>query len=222
MTTHVEGDKDQDLLGEKGGNGFPFLIFMDADGNTVAHHEGQRTSEAFLASLATADEFSALRKKAAGGDAAAKLEVFMKDLEFGNMKYEAAKAAADKLGDAAKEKKAEIDGLLAGLEYKDILAGVNKKAEAMGQPTPEQIKVLRVEAGKGFTAMLKAGHVPAAEEDKQTFYMLMLDSAEDAKDAATFEKALAAVKEMLSGNPQAGKFISDKEEILKTLKGNDK
>ena len=44
VTSQVPGDKNQDLLQKKGGTGFPFIAFMDSEGNVIAKHEASRTA----------------------------------------------------------------------------------------------------------------------------------------------------------------------------------
>ena len=50
LTTQIEGEKHADLLEQKGGQGFPHIVFMDSDGNVLAEHRGDRSAD----SLATA------------------------------------------------------------------------------------------------------------------------------------------------------------------------
>jgi len=222
VTTHVEGDKDQDLLGQKGGGGFPYLIVMDADGKVMAKHQGARTTEGFEATLKTATEFADARKKAAEGtDAGAKLEVFTKDLEFGNYGAADARKAYEALGTVGDAEKTKIEGLLAVLEIREVMAAINKKAEKVGDAPDKdaQFKLLRIEAGKKFMEMNKAGRVPGAGTNETSmFWSFILEAAEDAKDVAAFEAGLAKLKDLYASNPQAQKFIQDKEAILQKMK----
>lgn len=47
ITTKVESDKYQDLMPAKAGDDFPHIVFMNATGDVIAEHEGDRTIEWF-------------------------------------------------------------------------------------------------------------------------------------------------------------------------------
>lgn len=47
VTTGMKGGRYDDLLREKGGYGFPYLVFMDATGDVLLEHEGPRTVAGF-------------------------------------------------------------------------------------------------------------------------------------------------------------------------------
>lgn len=205
-------DKYQDLLQEKGGNGFPHLVFLDAEGNLLESHEGDRSPAALEQTLgkaqAKAQTLADLKKKADGGDSAAKLELLLTQLELGHLKADAAKARAQELKDVPKDKQAKIDGLIAGLEVGEILG-------AIGDPKDQQ---KRQAAGKQFAEMKKAGRVPSAEGPSQAYWILMMEYSESQKDAAAFEEELNALKARL-GEKMNKKWVDKAEARLKALKG---
>ncbi len=55
ITSHIDGEKYPDLHREKGGNGFPTLIFLDADGKVQARQQ-KRSVEGFASTLASLNE----------------------------------------------------------------------------------------------------------------------------------------------------------------------
>lgn len=223
VTTHVKTDPDQDLLGEKGGNGFPYLCILDSEGRVLAQHEGARTAEGFGETMKTAQEFADLRKKAEGGDAAAQAEVFDKDLELNNLKAADAKAAIAKMKDLSDEKKKAYESKIVGLEVQDIMMEFNKAAQDIAQGDKAAGKKVQAAAGRKFIEMKKAGHVPEDEQHMQPFWIFIMEAAEEAKDAALYEEALKPLKEKFGANPQAKKFFEERDATLAKLKeGGDK
>ena len=68
VTTHLDDSPDQDLLGEKGGNGFPYLVLMDSEGVVLARRFRPMNADMMKSELKAAAEVKAeldkLRKKA--------------------------------------------------------------------------------------------------------------------------------------------------------------
>src|ERR1700690_3491752 len=50
ITTMIPGEKYGDLLEQKGGNAFPWLVFMDAAGEIILEHQGERSAAGFAKS----------------------------------------------------------------------------------------------------------------------------------------------------------------------------
>jgi hypothetical protein len=221
VTTHVKGDKDQEVWSEKGGQGWPYLVFLSADGEVLSKSP-ERSIAGFDAGLKASEKFLALKKKAADGDAAAKLEVFLKDLEFGNVKVADGAAQYKKMEGLDDGTRKKIEGLLADAEVRALSAAVNKKAEEMGEPTQDQIRELLMGLGKQFLEMHKAGRIPASQRERTSFWVRIMDAAEASKDAATFETALKGFKEAVGGDQRYAKTIQMHEERLQKLKGDAK
>lgn len=68
VTTHLDDTPDQDLLSEKGGNGFPYLVLMDSEGVVLARRFRPTSADAMKSELKAAAEvkaeLDAMRKKA--------------------------------------------------------------------------------------------------------------------------------------------------------------
>lgn len=47
ITSQVPGDENQNLLRQMGGRGFPYLIYLNADGERLGVHNGPRSVAAF-------------------------------------------------------------------------------------------------------------------------------------------------------------------------------
>lgn len=207
ITSMVKGDAHPDLLEEKGGKGFPYLAFLDDDGNVIATVEGPRTVAGFAESSKKAHAFLELKAKAAKGDGQAKIDFLTARLELGQLKPADARKQIDALGKLTPEQKAKLDGLLADAEVMEIASTVTDD------------KATQKAAAEKFLAMKKAGRVPSGEQASQMFWILIMNLAEAEKDAATFEEGLKALKAKFGNDPNVAAFFKKKEATLKKLKG---
>jgi hypothetical protein len=210
VTTGIEKEPNEKLLSEKGGQGFPYLVFMDAEGRVLSRHEGQRNVEGFNKTLGEARGFLELKKKAEGGDKDAVQDLFMRQLDLGHFKAEEARKKLAEMADLPKEKRDKAEARIVELEFGEILATVTQQ------------KKTRVEAGRRFSEMKKAGRIPAGEQETAIFYTLIMDAAESDKDAAAFEDALNALKAKFGERPQAKSWFEKQEVTLKKLKEEKK
>jgi len=207
ITTHIQGEKHGNLLEEKGGDGFPHIIFMDPEGNILAVHEDERSAEGFAKTGAKAKTFLALKEKAAKGDPAAKVDLIIAQLDMGKIKAADADKQLKDAGKLSKEQQAKLDEILVNASVMDIVKAIESENEAK-------------EAGKKFYEMQKSGKPgPTSDQAIQPYYILWMNAAEEAKDAATFEKNLHALKAKFGSNPQAKNFFEAKEKKLEELKG---
>jgi hypothetical protein len=207
-TSQVEGDTYPKLLSEKGGTGFPYLVFMDSDGNVLAKHEGQRGTAEFDKTFEEkVKAFLELKKKAEGGDAPAKLELFEKQLALRHFKADEARKKMAELGELPADKKDKFNAQILSIEIADVFATVTRD------------KATRIAAGKKLVEFKKAGRIPSGEREVQSFWILIMDHAEAEKDAALFEEALKAMRDKFGANTRMAKFFEEKEAILAKLKG---
>lgn len=205
VTSQVQTDKHDQLLSQKGGTGFPYLAFLDAEGNVLAKHMGMREVAGFSATAKTAAAFVDLKKKAENGDKAAKSELLVQQLELGHLSADDARAKMKDVALSA-EQKAKVEALLANAEVQDVLKTVT------------QDKATRVAAGKKFLELKKAGKpAPAGEREFQSYWIFIMDAAEADKDARTFEEAYEALKKKYGPNmsPQFTKMTEDRLAKLK-------
>lgn len=193
VTTRVEGDKYPDLLREKGGTGFPTLLFLDAEGKILAK-QGERTVAGFERTLKNLQALDALAAKAAAGDVDAQADLLIAKCELGAF---ATKADADKAIAAAgklDEKKARVlQGHLTQLEINELVAASRKPGS-------------NVDLGATFAGWLAQGKVPAG--DTMSFYSAILTHAEKQRDAALFKKALEGYMSGRGSDPRF-KVVAD-------------
>jgi len=210
VMSQVPGDKDQQLLQEKGGTGFPYLIFMDAEGNILAKHDGSRDAAGFSETGKKVSGFMDLRKKAEKGDKATKIDYLIAQLELEHVKPDEAEKRLKELGKPSKEQQAKLDSALANAAVLEIAKSVKSKEGVIG-------------AGKKYLEMHKAKKpVPSSERAFQIYWIWMMDAAEGLKDAATYETALKALKARFGDLPDAQDFFKGKEETLNKLKADKK
>jgi hypothetical protein len=210
VTTQIKDRKDDDLLGKKGGRGFPYLVALDAQGDVIAKLKGGRTIEGFRAMMADGAKFVEVRGKP---KKTLDDEIFLlgHDIAMGNADLEKAKARAAALKGLNDAQKKQIDGQILGLEI--------QAAMPRGAKSAEEAKPRMLAAGKTFAEWWAKGREPVSEEAIGNFYSLILDHAEAQKDAALFEKALGKLRDQFGSNAQAAGFFKKQEERLAALKG---
>lgn len=210
IMSRVPGDKDQNLLMEKGGQGFPYLVFMDAEGNVLAKHEGSRDAEGFRQTGQKVQAFLALRKKAEAGGPEAKIDYLIARLDLGHVKAAQAERDLAGLGKPSPEQEARFREALANAIVLETVRELHNDEEA------EQ-------AGKKFYEMYKAGKsAPTSDDAVQAYWILLMNCAEEKKDAAAFEAGFTALKAKFGALPQAQKWFAEKEKVLKSLKEEKK
>lgn len=207
VTTRIEGRRDEDLLSRKGGTGFPYLVAMDAEGRVTAGLEGGRTVDAFGAMVARGKEYAA-KKARKDLPAEEALALLTHDLKYGNLDLAGAKAAAAALKGLTPEQKRSVDHAILDKEIRDATGAIKT-----GSPEERQA------VGKVMAGFLKEGREPDPDGGGfQPYWILLLDHAEAAKDAALFEKALGKLREKLGSNPGAKGFFEKQEQRLEKLK----
>lgn len=217
ITSHVEGEADPELLDEKGGDGFPYVIEMDADGNVVAQLPAWPPNvENFEKMAAKGDEYFALKKKADGGDKPAAIDLFIAQLELHHHKLKDAEAKSKSLDKPSEEQKKKIEEMLAQLKAEALDDEIIALFKGLGQ-SPDEAAITAL--GRKFLEMKKAGKIPNGNPQLiANFWSLIMQVAEKDKDVATFEEGIQALKAKFSDNPRAQQGIQQLEQKLEELK----
>lgn len=202
VTTMVEGDKYQELLREKGGRLFPHVVFLDADGKVLANQK-DRTVAGFQRALQGIAAYDALLQKVTAGDSSRAAELLQTGVEMGRVDFAAAKELAAKFGKLADDEQKKVDAALLNLEVADVMTRVRTQEQAAA-------------AGRTFAKMMGEGRIPTGSAARN-FYAVMLTTMEADKDAAGFEKVLAAYKKLIENEPRGPRVIEDLEARLKKL-----
>jgi hypothetical protein len=206
VTTHIKGEKYGDLLEQKGGQGFPHLVFMDSDGSVLATHEGPRTAEGFAKTGEKVKSYVDLKAKAEKGDAATKIDFVLVQLSLGVVNVADAEKKIKEAGTPSKEQQAKFDGEKVNAEVIETVKAIRSEAQAK-------------EAGKKFYDAQKAGKAgPTADNAMQPYYILMMDAADGIKDVEIFGTALKTLQEKFGKIPEAQEFFKAKEKRLEELK----
>ena len=205
VTSRVDGDRLAALPQDKGSTGLPYVALLDDEGTLVVRFTGRWELPLLTAAAKKAQAFVDLKVKAASDPAAkADLALARLELEEERLTLDDARKRVDGLGELSADQKARATGLLADIEAIAIARTVGRDPQT------------RIDAGRRMAAMKKAGRVPTGDDPSQSFWVYLMDFAEDAKDAALFAEALEALKARLADSPGLKRFV---EEQTKRLEG---
>jgi len=210
----VNDEPYPDLLQQKGGSGFPYLVVLDATGDVLATHSYDVPSsvEAFLDDLRAARDFQALRAKASAGDATARVEVFLRRLDLGISFPEASQEMAElrSLPEMTAEKAAAARRMLVDLEFEHILNNL---------PDSTDQDELIGAAGVKVLAMKKAGRIPEGDT-AMNFWGILMSYAEFKKDLDLLDATWADWKSRLDpANSRDKRLIEMVEARVASAKG---
>lgn len=202
VTTHIEGHPYDELLREKGGTGFPTLMFLDAFGRTILKHDGARSVRGFEGSLDQVHAFLTLMQRAEAGDADAATTVLLRQLELEWFDYEEALQRYEALEKVSAREKDAFERLLIDTEVRSL-------AEAAGSDPAK-----RRAAGERFYEMWKEKRVPDSSGRLYVFWSLIADYAEGAKDKKLFQSVVRASKNSIGKHRRYSGFQEDLERRL--------
>ena len=203
VTSQVASDKDQNLLQEKGGRGFPYLIWMNEKGDKLMDVSG-RAVEAFNSVAEKLIAWNTLKKKAAEGDDEAKKDLFVTEVEMGVIDAAAAKAKMEELK-LSDEQKKRVAGVLCNSEAQTILQGVRND---------EQF----TDAGRTFIKWRKDGKWPTDERVLTTVWQGVMKAAEADGDPESFEAGLNWLDERYGKDPNNKRAFDNWKATLDKLK----
>lgn len=169
------------MLTEKGGRGFPYLVFMDAEGDVITPHKKARSVDGFQETLADVNDFVRLEKMAEKGDKSAVTPLFIAKVKLGRYNFADATAKRKDLPSESKAQKKEIDKLMIGLEADSIISKINRRDRSTLET-----------ATKKLLAMYKAGRIP---EKHGMFWFYLLQHGFKSEDPVLAEAAFKGVKE---------------------------
>ncbi len=192
VTTHIKGRANDDMLGKVGGTGFPTLRVMNAAGDVVANHNGARSVEGFKATFVKIDELNALRKRVKAGEKELAAKLLLEELNMGAIKYAAAKKSLAAIKKIKPETKAEIEKILVGMEFNEIMSGL----------TEENF----LEHAAKIADMARAGRIPGGRQEG-TFWQIIASWADKKGDLPLLKKAFPYLEEKYGSYPQAKEFL---------------
>lgn len=203
ITSRVQTDKYQNLLQEKGGRGFPYLIWMDEKGEKLMEASA-RSVESFNSDADKLVAWTTLKKKAAEGDEQAKADLFVTEVEMGVISPADAKSQMEglKLSD---DQKKRIAGVICNGEAQELLQGVRND---------EQF----TEAGRTFIKWRKEGKWPTDERVLTGVWQGVMKAAEADVDPESFEAGLNWLKERYGNDPRNKQAFENWAATLEKLK----
>jgi len=208
LTTHVEGDKDQELLGFLSDRvAFPTVLYLTPDGNFLHKHVGDRTTRSFKREIHAYHHLHLARKDLAAGKPEARIRILHNQLQLGLLSHEAAlkshRALDTKLLASHATEATAIRQALVHLEAKEVYFGVIK-----GKTSADRDRNRAARAHK----MLAAGRVPA-DANAFRFWKLLMLHGEVTKSPELFDRA---AKEYL--RLRQGKISAAEQERIESLR----
>jgi hypothetical protein len=205
ITTKIAGRKNDDLLEKKGGQGFPHLVFMDADGDVLATHEGSRELDALDKTASAAKEALGVKAKAAAGDAEAKVEWFLRQLESGSLDAVKARTRVKELGTLTPEQSKLIEDKIFDLEVMAIASGIQQDSDV-------------AEAAKKVLTFVEQKKLPKGDSAFEFCWQILCGHGQQAKDVKFFEAGLTILTDRYGENPRYRGMIAQIEKDLTELK----
>lgn len=204
ITSRVEDDPQQGLLSEKGGDAFPYIVFMDGDGDVVMQYRKARTTAGFKDAAGAVSRYLDLREHADSLNATIRADLLLAQLELGVLGYEEAREKMTKLKGLDKfiesvsaEQRAQLDQQMINLEFQDFLDNLPQD-----KGRSEIIEI----AAKGILLREKRGEIPDGDAG-MTFYNIVMIYGEQMEDVQMVEAAAASLKKLLDPEDELHKRI---------------
>ncbi len=194
------------MLSDLGGRSFPWIVFLDAEGEIVGRHAGSQTVEAFSRTAGNVRRCLDLRKKAAAGDASVKLDIAILECTLGLTEFYELEEAVEGRELTAEQKKAvELCGVNAAVAEGAQLARAGGLEDVKGE----------------FAEIYKKGVLPT--QNTFDFWAVLIQHAAAKGDAALLEESIRNLKEIFGPDHKAGnKWLAGFETRLAELKGGSK
>jgi hypothetical protein len=201
----VVTDADQGLLKEKGGTGFPYLVFMDEEGEVLTR-QGDRSVAGFEQTLGTLESWQKAKAAAARGDANAKVELLIAEMALGKLELADADKQVAALGKKTKEQIERIRALRPNLELKELMA----QARELGRDGLAE-RVLTMKQEK---------RIPTGDQEAN-FWMQILQAGSAKQDASLVEEGLGELKRLKGGDKAYARFLESWQKRLEKMRGGE-
>ncbi|HKE01546.1 MAG TPA: hypothetical protein VKE69_11095 [Planctomycetota bacterium] len=205
VTTHIPDDPHDTMLLEKGGAGWPYLAWLDADGDVMLPHKGDRSTKGLQKGLAELPEAPMRKLKAKATTDAAMADYLIAQLESEWMGSADAAERVAKIAKLAPEKKKRLDDLIVTRDVTECTAKARTDAQS-------------IEVAKHLFDLAKQKRVPTDEKIRTVQWNLIFRGLGKAKDAKLLESAIAEAKRSLGNDSKSRKTLEKAEEMLADLK----
>jgi len=180
-------------------------MYLDADGEIITK-QGDRSVAGFETTLASVNEYQALRRRVEGGEKGLDNHLFVTELSLGKLDFPTAKARYATLTGLSDAQHVQVKQLLVNGEVAEIMGSAGRTAEA------------QLEVGKTFAAMAAAERVPD-DGSQYGFWMMILGYAESANKADLYASALGRIKAYLGDDARYAKMYESFDKKLAELRG---
>ena len=188
------------LLGQKGGGGFPYLVFMDETGEVLAQPAG-RSVDGFNETFEVLDDWRTMKAKFEAGDEKVATDLLLAELQLGQIAFPEAKARRETLQKVSRRQARTLDEALANAECQHILG-----------TSPDVLA-----AAPKLLEMNEAGRIPTGRVGV-SFYDALLKYASSQKDARMFQKTLVDMKRRYRKDRTLKDFLAAKDRELARLR----
>jgi hypothetical protein len=211
ITSMIPGEKYGDLLEEKGGTYFPWIVFMDSSGEIIMSHGGERSAEGFARTGIKAKEYMDLQAKALKGEAAAKIDYAIIQVNY----YKSTVAEAEKV---LKESGALTEKQQAAWAAAQVNGRIREDIRSIKSEEDEAV------LGRKYYAQFKKGEgvFPTGDVPLQFYGVRVMEAALEAKDADTFEAVLKVLKARYGAVAEFAPFFVAEEKELQELREKTK
>ncbi|HEX5137177.1 MAG TPA: hypothetical protein VFY93_09405 [Planctomycetota bacterium] len=189
--TRIEDRKDDELLYDLGGREHPSIFFLDAEGEVLARHDADDPSVRALEETgAKVARLLDLRKKAASGDEAAKLDLLIVQCDLGVIEFPDLETEIEGKELSAEQQRA-VGALRADAAVSDMGLVLAKNRD----------QAARDMAAEEFAGLYEKGTHPVRAANRRIYWGVLADHAAAAKDAPMLKDALAGLRAALGDEP---------------------
>lgn len=211
IMSKVPGRKHDALLGEKGGQGFPYLVYMDETGKVIGKPAG-RTVAAFRQG---ARYLTLERKEKRTADE--EVEFLELGLAMGSLDPAKAKEILGKLK-ISDEQKAKLEKAIKAAEGQAKIRALVSQIKSR-----QDVQSKGSAIGKKLYALYQEGLRPAkGSQESMAMYQLMITHGLKDKVVGPARAGLDELKAALKGNKRAAGFLSQMEAQVKALEDGEK
>lgn len=214
ISSRVAGEKYPNLLRQKGGNAWPTLSFLSAEGRFLLQMPHPVRSAAELQEgLETVQTWQILSRRVAaakGEDPKLERDFFNLEMTMGILSFAQASARFDKLKDGMSAKgRKHYARRLVDLQFNEIARTITGKNRTM------------VAAGEKYLTMIERDRIPKVRQ-VTTFWQAALAAAEQRKDADLFEKIMNRAKQEMAGDKRVDRYIGMVRRRLERMRAAEK
>jgi hypothetical protein len=207
ISTRIPSDADNFLFAEKGGNAFPTLMVLDAEGNVLARQCGERSMRAVREVVGEGQRFSDMIRNAGSSDVNQRYDCLCRQIEYGHLGPEAARANLAAIKGLSGDRAARLEGAIVSLECRLALLEIRKAPDESSQ----------FAAAKRLVEMKRANHIPS-DQNVFPFWDWVMSYASHHQDVALYEDGLIAMRALLPNDPNSRESLQEKEAVLNRMK----